>query len=83
MSADWLAGWLAGQLAGWKESPRLNRHHHHHHHYHHRHCHHFCLVTTMQRRPDLLDAPVSILPISIDSAAPATQNGVSKMSIVL
>ena len=37
----------------------------------------------MQRRPDLLDAPITILPIFIDSAAHATQNGVSKMSTVL
>ena len=37
----------------------------------------------MQRRPDLLDAPITILPIFIDSAAHATQNGVSKMGTVL
>ena len=37
-------------------------------------------LADMQRRPDLLDAPVSILLISIDSEAPASQNGVSKMS---
>ena len=29
----------------------------------------------MQRRPDLLDAPITIILILIDSAAPATQNG--------
>ena len=37
----------------------------------------------MQRRRDLLDAPMTILHIPIDSAAPATQNGVSKMSAAL
>ena len=37
----------------------------------------------VKRRPDLLDAPITIIPISIDSAAPANQNGVSKMSTVL
>ena len=37
----------------------------------------------MQRRPDLLDAPITILSIFIDSAAPATQNGVTKMSTIL
>ena len=36
-----------------------------------------------QCRPDLLDAPITIILIFIDSAAPATQNGVSKMSTVL
>jgi len=36
----------------------------------------------VKRRPDLLDAPITIIPISIDSAAHATQNGVSKMSTV-
>ena len=37
----------------------------------------------LQHRPDLLDASITNLPISIDSAAPATQNGVTKMSTVL
>ena len=37
----------------------------------------------MQRRPDLLDASIRNLPICIDSAAPATQNCVTKMSTVL
>ena len=37
----------------------------------------------VKRRPDLLDAPITIIPIFIDSAAHATQNGVSKMSTVL
>ena len=32
-----------------------------------------------QRRPNFLDAPVSIIPISIGSAAPASQNSVSKI----
>jgi hypothetical protein len=36
-----------------------------------------------QCRPDLLDAPITILSIFIDSIAAATQNGVSKMSTVL
>ena len=37
----------------------------------------------MQRRPDLLDAPITIIPILTDSTAPATQNGVAKMITVL
>ena len=37
----------------------------------------------VKRRPDLLDAPITIMPICIDSAAPATQDGVFKMSTVL
>ena len=42
------------------------------------------VVTRVQERsPDLLDAPITIIPIFIDSTAPATQNGVSKMSTVL
>ena len=36
-----------------------------------------------QCRPDLLDAPITILSICTDSIAAATQNGVSKMSTVL
>ena len=36
-----------------------------------------------QCRPDLLEAPITIMVISSDSAAPATQNGVSKISTVL
>jgi hypothetical protein len=36
-----------------------------------------------QCRPDLLDAPIMIILIFIDSAAPATQNGASKMNTVL
>ena len=38
---------------------------------------------SLQRRPDLLHAPIPILFILTDSAAPATQNGVSKISTVL
>ena len=38
---------------------------------------------SLQSRPDLLDDPTSILPISSDSAAPASENRVSKMSTVL
>ena len=38
---------------------------------------------SLQSRPDLLDDPTAILPISSDSAAPASQYRVSKMSTVL
>ena len=38
---------------------------------------------SLQSRPDLLDAPITIIPSFIASTAPATQNGVSKMSTVL
>ena len=34
----------------------------------------------MQRRPDFLEAPITIIPVFIDSAAPTTQSSVSKMS---
>ena len=37
----------------------------------------------MQRRPDLLDAQITIIPILIGSAATATKNGVYKISAVL
>jgi hypothetical protein len=36
-----------------------------------------------QCRPDLLDGPITIILIFINSEAPAIQNGVSKMSTVL
>ena len=36
-------------------------------------------AVSMQRRPDFLDAPVSMLPIFIDSAAAASRNVVAKM----
>ena len=38
---------------------------------------------SLQSRPDLLDDPTSILPISSHSAVPASENRVSKMSTVL
>ena len=44
---------------------------------------HLSLMACMQRRPDLLDVLVMIIHSFMDSAAPATQNGVSKMSTVL
>ena len=41
------------------------------------------LRACMQCGLDLLDGPITIIHVFIDSAAPATQNGVSKMSTVL
>ena len=34
----------------------------------------------LQRRPDFVGAPITIIPVFIDSAAPTTQSSVSKMS---
>ena len=41
------------------------------------------LIACMQCGPDLLDGPITIIPVFIDSAAPATQSGVSKMSTAI
>ena len=40
---------------------------------------HFCLMKSMQRRPDCLDTPVSVFLICISSAAAASRNVVSEM----
>ena len=44
------------------------------------HSQRFIASDGLQRRPDFLVAPITIIPVFIDSAAPTTQSSVSKMS---